>query len=113
MGQTWTAPPENPQILPLTKVTKICAVTLMLISLSVSTIFAQPGQIPDRTAQKPDDTSPNRKQRQATNYRTEERTAEILAALVEKITRLEKQQDELSKQVDNLQHRLDELTTKH
>jgi peptidoglycan hydrolase CwlO-like protein len=87
--------------------TKICAVTLMLISFSVSTMFAQ--QQPDSSkAQKPDYSTG-----QAPDYRAEvNTTAEILAAALEKIKRLEARQDELSKKLDNLQHRVDQLATK-
>jgi hypothetical protein len=78
--------------------TKICAVTLMLISSSVSTLFAEqrPGNAP----------------RQVPRTRTEDSTAELLAALIEKLDRLEKRQGELSEKLDNVQHRLDGLATK-
>jgi hypothetical protein len=95
-----------PTIFRLHKLTKICAVTLVLISLSVSTMFG-PAPPEDRSGGGGGGGGRTALQVPGTN------TAEILAAALEKIKRLEARQDELSKRMDNLQHRCDELVTKH
>jgi predicted transcriptional regulator len=102
--------PRKPTIVCLANMTKIYAVTLMLISFNVTTMFAQSQFLNREYVQNTQ--VPSKGKGQKPDHSTEDNSANILAALLEKLKRLEARQDELSKQVDNLQHRVDQLTAK-